>query len=310
MYISKNYGFSFSAKKSDIELHDFLSSLVGADIKFDIKSGNVRRIILDCDDKFFYGVVITIKNQKRFASLVSDNGELKVKISELEDLEQIAEFNFLVINKLNGFGLYQYHYGACTLPNFASMITSLYRRQLEEKRKGELSSLPEGAPKKQVAAVNSRFFHGLAFQMLVQSRDIEKVLSKYKEIRSFKYEVASVEAYISDDSPLHGLVTKARHDVRFDSSVDSSLIIKGIQEVMTTVKEKTARIEVLDDDDESVSVKIMDVPVNYGEMSYDDFILGLITFNPNKLRECSLVKGLRDKCETEYAHVFSKQVVE
>jgi hypothetical protein len=133
MYISKNYGFSFSAQKSDIELNSFLSSLVGANVEFTIKSGNVRRIILDSDDKFFYGVVITIKNQKRFASLVSDKGEMKVKISELADLEKIAEFNFLVINKLNGFGLYQYHYGACPLPNFASMITSLYRRQLEQK---------------------------------------------------------------------------------------------------------------------------------------------------------------------------------
>lgn len=310
MYISKNYGFSFSAQKSDIELNSFLSSLVGANVEFAIKSGNVRRIILDSDDKFFYGVVITIKNQKRFASLVSDKGEMKVKISELADLEKIAEFNFLVINKLNGFGLYQYHYGACTLPNFASMITSLYRRQLEAKRKVELDALAEDAPQKQIKAVNSRFFHGMVFEMLVQSRDIEKVLAKYKEIRSFKYEIASVEAYLSDDSPLHGLVAKARHDVRFDSSVDSSLIIKGIQNMMSTVKEKTARIEVLDDQDEPVSVKIMDVPVNYGEMAYDDFILGLMTFDPKKLRECSLVKALKDKCETEYAHVFSKKVVE
>lgn len=310
MYISKNYGFSFSAQKSDIELNYFLSSLVGADVEFAIKSGNVRKIIVDSDDKFFYGVVITIKNQKRFASLVSEGGEVRVKISELADLEKIAEFNFLVINKLNGFGLYQYHHGACTLSNFASMITALYRRQLEAKRKVEIDALAEDAPKKQIKAVNSRFFHGLAFEMLVQSRDIEKVLAKYKEIRSFKYEIASVEAYISNDSPLHGLITKAKHDVRFDSTVDSNLIIKGIQNMISTVKEKTARIEVLDDQDEPVSVKIMDVPVNFGEMAYDDFILGLMTFDPVKIRECDLVKALKDKCETEYAHVFSKKIVE
>jgi len=308
MHVSKNFGFSFSTKKSDIPLSDFLTTLIGRDIEFSLKSGNARRIILDGDSKFFYGIVITIKNQKSYASLVNDKGQVKVKISDLADLEKIAEFNFLVINKLNGFGMYQYHYGACTLSNFASMITSLYRRDLEVKRKVELAKLPEEAPAKQKKAVNSRFTPGLAFEMLVQARDVEKVLEKYKEIRSFKYEVASVEAHLSDDSPLYGMVSKARHHISFDSTVDSNLIIKGIQGMMSGVKDRSASVEVLDDEDEPVSVKLMDVPVNFGETQYDTFMKGLATLDSTDIKKCGLIKALMDKCETEYAHVFSKAV--
>ena len=308
MHVSKNFGFSFSTDKSDIPLSDFFNSLILKDIEFSLKTGNARRIIIDSDDKFFYGVVITIKNQKSYASLVSDKGQVKVKISDLADLEKIAEFNFLVMNKLNGFGLYQYHHGACTLSNFASMITSLYRRDLEVKRKVELGALPEDAPEKQKKAINSRFFRGLAFDMLIQARDIEKVLEKYKEIRSFKYEVASVEAHLSDDSPFYGMVSKARHHVSFDSTVDSNLIIKGIQDMMSTVKDRSARVEVLDDEDVPFSVRLMDVPINFGETQYDSFMKGLATLDSADIKECGLIKALVDKCETEYAHVFSKKV--
>ncbi|QHA95146.1 hypothetical protein [Pseudomonas sp. J380] len=308
MYISKNFGFSFSTAKSDIPLCDFLNSLVGKNIEFSLKSGNVRRIIVDQSDNFFCGVVITLKDQRSYASLVNDQGQVKVKISDLADLEQIAEFNFWVINKLNGFGMYQYHYGACTLSNFASMVTSQYRRDLEAKRKVELAKLPDKAPAKQEKAVNSRFFHGLAFEMLVQARDIEEVLAKYKEIRSFKYEVASVEALANDDFPLLGMVSKVRHHVSFDSTVDSHLIIKGIQNMMSSVKDRSGRVEVLDDEDEPFSVKLMDVPVNFGEMPYDIFMKGLATFDSADASKCDLIKVLMDKCEKEYAHVFTKKV--
>ncbi|WP_110949535.1 hypothetical protein [Pseudomonas bohemica] len=308
MYISKNYGFSFSTEKSDIDLVDFLASLVGVEIQFKVKSGNVRKFMFDSDSHYFYGVVITMKNQRSFASLVDEKGVLKVKISDLADLEKIAEFNFFVINKLNGFGLYQYHYGACTLPNFGEMLKGRYRRHLEEKREKALGTLGENPSKKQLQAINSRFFHGLHFDMLVQSRDVETVLSAYREIRSFKYEVASVEASLSADSPFQGMVTKAKHEVRFDTSVDSSLIIEGIKSMISTVKDRTAKIEVVNDLDESAFLKIMDVPVNFGEMSYSDFMKGLSTFEPHNLTSCVLFKSLTDKCEKEYAHVFSKKV--
>ena len=308
MYVSKNFGFSFSTKKTDIPLSDFLTSLIGKDIEFTLKSGNVRRIIIDQSEDFFCGVVITLKDQRSYASLVNNQGHVKVKISNLATLEKIAEFNFWVINKLNGFGMYQYHHGACTLPNFASMITSRYRRELEAKRKVELAKLPETATAKQLRAVNSRFFPGLAFEMLVQARDIEKVLAQYKEIRSFKYEVASVEALASNDFPLLGMVSKVRHNVSFDSTVDSNLIFKGIKDMLSAVKDKSGRVEVIDDEDEPVSVKLMDVPDNYGETTYDIFMKGLATFDSTDVKKCDLIKALMDKCQKEYAHVFSKKV--
>ncbi|MDF5922423.1 hypothetical protein P4133_33785 [Pseudomonas aeruginosa] len=99
--------------------------------------------------------------------------------------------------------------------------------------------------------------------MIAQSKDIKKVLEKYKSIRSFRYEVSSLEASLREESPLQGLIEKVRHHVRFDSSVDSSLIISGIQSMIPTIKQATARVEVLDDQDEPVSVKVMDVPANF-----------------------------------------------
>lgn len=308
MYIVKNYGFSFSTDNSHIDFKDFFQSIVGQNLSFPMSSGNNREIILDSDSAFFYGVVITIKNQRQYASLISDKNGLSVKITSLAQLEKIAEFNFFIINKKNGFGLYQHHFGACTLPNFASMMTSMYRRGLVFEKEKQLKALGDDAPKKQVAAINSKFFHGLQFQMLVQERDIEKVLDAYKDIRSFKYEVASVESHLNDAVPLQGLVTKSVHQVRFDAGVDKSRIIQGISLMMPMVREKTARVEVLDDEDEPLSLKIMNVPVNYGEIDYNSYMLGLGGFQLDNLKGCALFKSLKHKIEKEYSHVFSKTV--
>ncbi|WP_146602984.1 hypothetical protein [Pseudomonas sp. 57B-090624] len=65
MFTVKNYGVSFSTKKSDIALTNFFVSLVGADIDFPIRTDSARKIIIDQDEKYIYGTVITIKNQKK-----------------------------------------------------------------------------------------------------------------------------------------------------------------------------------------------------------------------------------------------------
>ena len=308
MFTVKNYGVSFSTKKSDIALTNFFVSLVGADIDFPIRTDSARKIIIDQDEKYIYGTVITIKNQKKFTSLVGKGSNLEIKVSDLSKLEKIAEFNFLIINKKNGFGIYQYHHGSCTAPNFGSMITTLYRRKLEAKRDAEILALGgrDSVPRKQLKAINSRFFHGIEFDMIAQSKDIKKVLEKYKSIRSFRYEVSSLEASLREESPLQGLIEKVRHHVRFDSSVDSSLIISGIQSMIPTIKQATARVEVLDDQYEPVSVKVMDVPANFGEMGYDDFIKNLLTFKMTDIKGCSLFQDLKGKCEKDYKHVFTK----
>lgn len=308
MYIVKNYGFSFSTDDSYIDRNEFFQSIVGQNLTFPMSSGNNRQIILDSDDGFFYGVVITIKNQRQYASLISGKNGFSVKITSLAQLEKIAEFNFFIINKKNGFGLYQHHFGACTLPNFASMMTSTYRRRLAFEKENQIRALGDDAPKKQVVAINSKFFPGLKFQMLIQERDIEKVLNAYKNILSFKYEVASVESHLNDAVPLQGLVSKSVHQVRFDVGVDKSRIVQGISLMMPIVRERTARVEVLDDEDEPLSLKIMNVPVNYGELDYGSYMLGVGGFQLNNLKGCALFKSLKHKIEKEYSHVFSKTV--
>ena len=114
MFTVKNYGVSFSTKKSDIALTNFFVSLVGADIDFPIRTDSARKIIIDQDEKYIYGTVITIKNQKKFTSLVGKGSNLEIKVSDLSKLEKIAEFNFLIINKKNGFGIYAMCFHTCT----------------------------------------------------------------------------------------------------------------------------------------------------------------------------------------------------
>ncbi|MDF5849216.1 hypothetical protein P4124_17130 [Pseudomonas aeruginosa] len=71
---------------------------------FPIRTDSARKIIIDQDEKYIYGTVITIKNQKKFTSLVGKGSNLEIKVSDLSKLEKIAEFNFLIINKKMALG--------------------------------------------------------------------------------------------------------------------------------------------------------------------------------------------------------------
>ena len=65
------------------------------------------------DDDLWVGLVLTIKDMRKFVTLVESREELKLDVHELSEGEKIADFNFFVIRPESGFGLYQHYHHSC-----------------------------------------------------------------------------------------------------------------------------------------------------------------------------------------------------
>ena len=60
-----------------------------------------RQIFINSSDNIFYhGLIITIKDQKKFCELKSDDNEnFKIQVKDIDELSKIMDFNFFIVNK-------------------------------------------------------------------------------------------------------------------------------------------------------------------------------------------------------------------
>jgi len=303
----KNLGITLSTKNSEIEIDDFFKTLSANNAEYKLRRGGHRKIYISQDNDYTYGLNLTIKNSRTYTSLVEEDKEFVVKVSDLEN--KLMEFNLFIISHKNGCGLYQYYHNSCSPGSFGSNLITLYRAELEQRRKKELEALYNlpSFRKKQEKAIKSKYHKGLEFSLMVQSRDLQSLLDKYKQIKTLKYDISSIDTIIKPGEPLSGLVKKVKHTVKFDTTVDKNLIIAGIEQLLPSVDPNTASFEVLDDEDEATSVKMADVPESFGEYDYSDFTMKLIDLKVNDLKNFSIMEDLKNKCEVQYRNIFQKK---
>lgn len=303
-----SYGIALETENPNISISDLFKDMVSKNGVEDVSKKIARRFYIDdaSDPDFFIGLVVTIKDQKKFLEFASDAGSFKIKIGDVKGDNKLMEFNFFLVNKKNGLGIYQYYHNSCSPETFGSYLRSRYRDLSNASRDTKLAALKltdKGSAKSE-KSIRSSHRKGLSYQLLVRPDNIENILSAYKEIRSFNYEIASVESIYSHAKPLSGLVKKVSQRVSFDPLVGKGLIAKGIATMVPFIKPNTARVSVLDDEDEPVSVKLLNMPDNFGEQEFDVVAQTLNGLDLSLFHAHALVTGLRETCAITHSHIF------
>lgn len=192
--IVRSYGFSLEAGHAHVSIADVFNYMVGHNGQPDISKSNERRFYIDdqSDAQFVRGLVVTVKDQKAFCELVKDNnGSFVVSVKNLEGENKLMEFNFFVVNKSNGLGIYQHYFHSCSVFTFGdylrkryfSLSSNLAEQELaKERAAGKLSHKKE-------RAIRSKYRNQLVFTLLVHNENLADVLAKFKQINSFEYEI-------------------------------------------------------------------------------------------------------------------------
>ena len=312
----KLYGFALKSENIQISLNDLFASLASTSGNEDKSLALPRRIYFDytSDPDFAVGLVVTIKDQKTYCELVSNNnGKFVVSVTNLKGKNKLMEFNFFLINKSNGHGIYQHYFHSCSPGTFAVYLKKRFRFLSDKSRDNAIQSLKAGglhtaAKEKQVRSDHAR---GLSFSLLVHKKSLESVLKEFKKIKGFEYEVAALQPEYIAGAPISDYINRLRQKVTFKPTVGVGVLAKAIQSTVEKLSPRSGHVSVVDEiDGEEIpaSVRIANIPENFGEEDYDVIATKMNNLDVDKFSSHKIVKELKDKCRDTYKHIFMKKV--
>lgn len=311
----RSYGFSIAAGNSEISLDDLFASLVATSGDEDTSQRNVRRIFVDTktNNDFVLGLVVTVKDQKTFCELVNEKGNFVIAVSNLKGKNKLMEFNFFVINKSNGLGIYQHYFQSCSPGTFGGYLQTRYRRLSEASRDSAIKVLKANRQDTaaRIKAIKKSHSKGLIFGLLVHQESLEAVLSRFKEIKGFEYEFSAVEPDLIKGAPISNFVRRIRQKVSFNPRIDVRTLSKAIQRTVDTLKPKSGHVAVLDSidgEDIPMSVRIADIPEHFGEQDYDAVAGKLNNLDTSSFSTHIVINELLTTCSENFKHIFMKKI--
>ena len=191
----RTFGISVKATNA-VTLTELFESMKNRSGQSDSSKSNLRRIFLDIQShpEFFDGLVATIKDQKTFCELEDKDGNITIKVENLEASKKLMEHNFFIVNKVTGRGLYQHYHHSCSPGVFGSYLANSYSALCKARMENELTSLEATgqSTSNKRRAVKTRYSNRLSFSLIVHKESLAQVLSKFKEIKAFEYQFSEV----------------------------------------------------------------------------------------------------------------------
>lgn len=291
-----SYGISLKAGHKHVSLEDLFASLKqenGEEV-----SGTTPRLFYfdDTTDKDFYrGLVVTMRDQKTYIKLVEDGDDFKFDVQNLDASEKLMEFNLFVIRKQNGMGIYQYYHRSCPTNTFLRYLRSKYKELSHDFADEAVADLRNnGGKTKQQKELRKEFKPALDAALIVRPDDLEAVLNEYDEVRGLSFEITSLDVRRAAAGPLEPLVKKLRQSVTFNQGISIPKIAGAIKKLLPSINDNTARVSVLDEDEESFSLRISGIPTNFGESSYDEVAAELQGLDVSKFATSTSILNLQN----------------
>jgi hypothetical protein len=311
----RSYGFSLVAGNKEISTEDLFSYLVSISGAENDSLGNLRKVFVDGsgNDGLLRGLVVTVKDQKTFCELQNNQGSFVISVANLKGKNKLMEFNFFIINKKNGLGIYQHYFQSCAPATFGRYLSSYYRYLSDSSKNRKIKELDDNGELsgKKERLIKSSHAKGLYFSILVHKESLEKVLSKFNQIKAMEYEYAQLEPDLIKGAPLATYVNRIRQKVTFKKDSKIDVLAKAIQQTVNKFNFRSGRVSVVDsfgDEDIPMSVKIANIPEHFGEEDYDTVAGLLNNLDVKKFSSHKVMLSLVEKMTVEYKHIFMKNV--
>lgn len=316
--IVRSYGFSLEAGHGYVSIADVFKYMADHNGQPDTSKSSERRFYIDdqSDAEFVRGLVVTVKDQKAFCKLVKDDdGGFVITVENLEGENKLMEFNFFVVNKNNGLGIYQHYFHSCSTFTFGDYLKkryftlshSLATKELDAAKAANADNLTA----KKERDIRAKYRKNMSFSVLVHDENLEDVLAKFQQIKSFEYEFSAVVPDMVKGIPIGPFVKRMKEKVIFKTDTAVHVLAKAIQGTVNALKPKSGRISVvdnIDDEDVALSVKIADIPEHFGEQDYDAVAAKLDQLDIKTFSQHQVVVELIDACKVTYKHIFMKKV--
>lgn len=315
---SRFLGFSIDYKSEKLTLDHLVTELstVGAhQYSTDKSTGNSRILYLNSDfnEEFYLGMIITVRDQKKFCKGKVSNGDFTFDVIDLKQEDKILEFNYFIINKESGLGLYQHYHQSCTarilgkmLKHFSSLHSNscaeAYISAEEAKNNKTFSSSAK-------SKLRSPFLSKVDFSILVRKEKLDEILLQYSKIKSFEYEYSTLTPKIQEATPLADYVLKKKEVLRFHTPTDIMGLASSIAGFVKSTVLRSGRIKVENEFGDEFPIRIFDMPDYFAIYDYDELADKLFNIKASEFYNSEIVDLLIETFKSEeYDHIFQMKV--
>ncbi len=263
------FGFGFKVAKG-ISLSDFLahlSTIKGTQIRF---GSHDRLLYLGERNAYALGLFLTIKDQRKTCEILKTlHGQYTIAVRDLEQGSNLVDFNFFLINKNTGRGLYQHYHNSCSLNQFGTFCRRQYDDLKDAKVEEALAECARDTLQNR-KRVKFEFAGTLRWEMLVREEGLDDLMAQLFTFKVFEFDVSTITIPDEGYAPLNGCIKKDTRRLRFEPKVDAGSIRSGISWLIRKYKITKGKVIGKDEDGIEQIFRLMENPRSFGNYEYEE----------------------------------------
>ncbi|EKS7795070.1 hypothetical protein JGK43_003430 [Edwardsiella piscicida] len=268
----KSIGFSISNNNNNINTVDVMNAFIQASGREYHRPDYTRSILISDVNDFYYGLVVTFRNQKKDCKSQFIDGKFKLKIENLKGGDKLANFNFFLLKKSNLTGLYMYHHGSCSLNNLFLNLQTVCNEFVRGLRSKKINELGKNPKKSEIKEINEKYEERPSFQMMTNKNDMQAILNQFKEIKSTTFKFDYIDFKGGPMTALQPFVNTTTIDMKFNHD-DKTKIQALSQNMMNAYNSMSdivkARVTAVDHKGIEKVIDFMNCPTFFESYDFD-----------------------------------------
>lgn len=235
---------------------------------------NSRSTYIINEGQYVSGVILTVKDLRKFCKLVKNKQEVNLEIHKLQRNEQVADFNFFTIDSQSGYGMYQHYHHSCSLNMFNLINAKRYDEQRRELLRQNLKDIdPENdARKKKI----TKSYHGKLECKIIEREGtfIERVKTM-NDVARIEFEFQAIAPEQDTFAPLSPFLKGHKHLLSFLKGARKKNKITALTTVLTQNPLKKATVTGIDENGNDITYRLMNDFDRFATFEYEDFVPSL-----------------------------------
>jgi hypothetical protein len=229
---------------------------------------------------YYAGLLITTKSQRKFIEFAESGGKAKLKPRDVTQGAQIADFNYFLIGKKSGRGIYQYYHGSCSLDTFGAVCHNHYENLKRSKIEAAISKAKASTPTA-IRACRNLFSGNLKWNILVRPEAFHDMVADLKRIKTLTVTISTLGLQKTIFSPIANRAKRMTQTFRFPPSTAPVAGLLGEIDALVDLQEiESARLEGDDANGHRQILKLENNPDSFGVFDYDT-IASKMDLNPD-----------------------------
>lgn len=274
------------------------------------RGGRLVFVNSNAHDDYHVGLVITAKDAKTYCQLKKDaTGAMKLVVSDLDPDASLMEFNFFVIKKDNGIGLYQHYHQSCSMNGTMKLLQKQFnivvRQKVDEAKKHYIKT-EELSKKKATTKANKEYKDRFKWQMLVSEEKLNKILEHMKRIKALELNFSTLEVEADEFRGLKDHVVKNTQRFLFSQESKFRDLLKNVISCVNDSEADSGRVIAIDINDNEQTFDISENLDIFGVYEFDDVTKKIDSLDIDDFADSWMIKELINICNERSEYFKAK----